>query len=255
MVLAVEADSECQGSPVRMHAANGLQPGASGRVVASAAADHMQSRHVDVGDVRGAAGAEANRAGRRVIDPGRLLADLTRLRADLEADLHERCEENSELDAFLRDEHEQAVARERTASPYAAWRDDRLTQVAVAWILGCVFVRFLEDNTLVNPPRLSGPGERRQRALDEHTLYFRERPTDSDREYLVHVFRAVAALPIAGQIFDKWHNPVWLLPEGCSRSLWRRRGSLAPLVAADRTGLRSPDTRFHRSGVGHALPG
>ena len=148
-----------------------------------------------------------------MIDPDRLLADLTRLRADLEADLHERCEENPELGAFLRDEHREAVARERTASAYAVWRDDRLTQVAVAWILGCVFVRFLEDNTLVDPPRLSGPGERRQRALDEHTLYFRARPTDTDREYLLHVFRAVAALPIAGQIFDERHNPIWSLPE------------------------------------------
>ena len=155
-----------------------------------------------------------HRAGRRVIDPGRLLADLTRLRADLEADLHERCEENTELDSFLRGEHREAVAQERTASSYAAWREDRLTQVAVAWILGCVFVRFLEDNALVDPPRLSGPGERRQRALDEHTLYFREHPTDSDREYLFHVFRAVAALPIAGQIFDERHNPIWSLPEG-----------------------------------------
>ena len=148
-----------------------------------------------------------------MIDPGRLLADLTRLRADLEADLHERCDENPGFDAFLREEHGEAVARDRTASPYAAWRDDRLTQVAVAWILGCVFVRFLEDNTLVDPPRLSGSGERRQRALDEHTLYFREHPTDTDREYLLHVFRAVAALPIAGQLFDERHNPIWSIPE------------------------------------------
>ena len=81
--------------------------------------------------------------------------------------------------------------------------------MAVAWILGCVFVRFLEDNTLVDPPHLSGPGERRQRALDEHTLYFRAHPTDTDREYLLHVFRAVAALPVAGQLFDERHNPLW----------------------------------------------
>ena len=144
-----------------------------------------------------------------MIDPGRLLADLTRLRADLEDDLRERCEEEPKLDAFLQGEHRQAVACKRTASPYAAWRDDHLTQVAVAWILGCVFVRFLEDNALVDPPRLSGPGERGRRALDEHNLYFRARPTESDREYLLHVFRAVAALPVAGQLFDQRHNPLW----------------------------------------------
>ena len=95
--------------------------------------------------------------------------------------------------------------------PYTVWRDDRLTQVAVAWILACVFVRFLEDNGLVDPPRLSGPGERRGRALDEHTLYFRPRPRESDRDYLLHVFRSVAALPVAGQLFDKDHSPIWWL--------------------------------------------
>lgn len=63
VVLAAESDSECPGSPVRMHAANGVQPGASGRVVGSAAADHMQRKRVDVGDVRGGAGAAANGRG------------------------------------------------------------------------------------------------------------------------------------------------------------------------------------------------
>ena len=144
-----------------------------------------------------------------MIDPGRLLADLTRLRADLEDDLRERCEEEPRLDVLLQGEHRQAVACERIASPYVAWRDDHLTQVAVAWILGCLFVRFLEDNALVDPPRLSGPGERGRRALDEHNLYFRARPTESDREYLLHVFRTVAALPVAGQLFDERHNPLW----------------------------------------------
>ena len=86
-----------------------------------------------------------------------------------------------------------------------------LTQVAVAWILGCVFVRFLEDNALIEPPRLSGPGERRQHALDEHTLYFRAHPTDTDREFLLQVFRGVALLPVAGQLLDERHNPLWYL--------------------------------------------
>ena len=148
-----------------------------------------------------------------MIDRDRLLGDLTRLRADLERDLRERCEEKPELDVFLQEEHQLAVGGRRTALPYAGWRDDYLTQVAVAWILGCVFVRFLEDNGLVDPPRLSGPGERRGRALDEHTLYFQPRPKDSDRDYLLHVFRAVAALPVAGQLFDEAHNPIWSLEQ------------------------------------------
>ena len=40
------------------------------------------------------------------------------------------------------------VRKGRTALTYTAWREDELTQIAVAWILGCVFVRFLEDNGL-----------------------------------------------------------------------------------------------------------
>ena len=148
-----------------------------------------------------------------MVDRERLLGDLRHLRADLEDDLRVRCEEESELDVFLRAEHERAVDGRRTALGYAAWRGDYLTQVAVAWILGCVFVRFLEDNGLVDPPRLSGRGERRRRALDEHTLYFQRRPTDSDRDYLLRVFHTVAALPVAGQFFDKAHNAIWTLEQ------------------------------------------
>jgi hypothetical protein len=47
-----------------------------------------------------------------------------------------------------------------------------LTRGAVAWVLGCVFARFLEDNRLVEPPRLSGPGERLGAAKEQHTAYF-----------------------------------------------------------------------------------
>ncbi len=148
-----------------------------------------------------------------MIDKDRLLADLKRLRSDLEDDLRARCGEEPRLEAHLQGVHREAVAHERTAETYDSWRDEHLTQVAVAWILGCVFVRFLEDNALVDPPRLSGPGARRQRALDEHTLYFRAHPEESDRDYLLHVFRAVAALPVADRIFDEAHNPIWSLEQ------------------------------------------
>ena len=42
------------------------------------------------------------------------------------------------------------------------------------WLLACVFVRFLEDNALVDPPRLAGPGPRLQLARDQRTLYFQQ---------------------------------------------------------------------------------
>ena len=186
-----------------------------------------------------------------MIDAGRLLADLTRLRADIEDDLRARCTERPDLETSLQEEHRKASTRERTASTYDSWREERLTQVAVAWILGCVFVRFLEDNALVDPPRLSGPGDRRRRALDEHNLYFRAHPTESDREYLLHVFHKVAALPVAGPIFDERHNPLWSLdPEILSGDaatrllgLWQRIDPDSGTLAHDFTDP-AWDTRF-----------
>ncbi len=186
-----------------------------------------------------------------MIDTGRLLADLTRLRSDLEDDLRGRCGERPDLEASLQQEYRRAVGRERTADIYDSWREECLTQVAVAWILGCVFVRFLEDNALVDPPRLSGPGDRRTRALDEHNLYFRAHPTDTDREYLLQVFRAVAALPVAGQLFDERHNPLWsvdaemLSGDAATRllRLWQRIDPDSGALAHDFTD-RAWDTRF-----------
>ena len=183
-----------------------------------------------------------------MIGASRLLKDLTRLRADLEDDLRARCGERPDLETSLQEEYRKAFARERTAGTYETWREERLTQVAVAWILGCVFVRFLEDNALVDPPRLSGPGSRREWAFDEHTVYFRAHPTDSDREYLLHVFCAVAALPVADQIFDETHNPLWSLgPSGDAATgllgLWQRIDPDSGALAHDFTDP-AWDTRF-----------
>ena len=103
-----------------------------------------------------------------MIDAPRLLKDLQRLLRELEDDLRERAGEVPEVDGKLRAQYREAKDAERTGQAYEVWREEYLTQVAVAWILGCVFVRFMEDNGLVETPWLSGPGERRQRALDQH---------------------------------------------------------------------------------------
>ena len=95
-----------------------------------------------------------------MIDRQRLLSDLQRLLKALENDLRERCDTNPEVDAPVRGEYERARAAGRTAQAYDIWREDHLTQAAVAWILACVFIRFLEDNRLVNAPHLAGPGDR-----------------------------------------------------------------------------------------------
>jgi len=164
-----------------------------------------------------------------MIHPPRLLKDLQRQLKWLEDDLRERIGQVAEIDAGLRKQFRSAKEAGRTGDAYEVWRDDFLTQAAVAWILGCVFVRFLEDNRLIPTPLLSGPGERLQRALDEHELYFRpeDRRTHSDRDYLLHVFEQVRSMPAAAELFDPKHNPLWAVgPSGDGASellrFWQR---------------------------------
>lgn len=144
-----------------------------------------------------------------MINPEVLLSDLKKLLGQLEGDLRERADEVPTLGESLRSAYQRAREAERTAQPFETWRDEYLTQAAVAWILGCVFVRFIEDNGLIDTPLLAGSGPRLDQAKDQRTIYFQQHPTDSDREYLYYVFRKVVALPAAAQLFDESHNPLW----------------------------------------------
>jgi hypothetical protein len=157
-----------------------------------------------------------------VIDAGQLLADLQRLLKVLENDLRQRCQEIADVNTQVQAEYSKARSADRTSQAYEVWRDEFITQVAVAWILACVFVRFIEDNRMLDDQQsarvwLAGPGERLQLARDQHTIYFREHPTESDREYLEHVFRAVTnptgkrPIAVVQALFDKEHNPLWRL--------------------------------------------
>ena len=96
----------------------------------------------------------------------------------LEADLLERSAsaEIPDVGQTLHTEYDRAKQAERTAQNYEDWRSDAITQAAAAWVLSCVFVRFLEDNRLIDPPKVAGPKEHLQQARDEHELYFREHP-------------------------------------------------------------------------------
>ena len=114
------------------------------------------------------------------------------------------------MDAPLRKDYDSAREKGRTGLTYSAWRDVELTQIAVAWILAGVFVRFLEDNELIDVPFLAGGNAaRHQRARDEHSMFFRQHPTASEREYFEHVFNTVAKLPGMKDFFDRRHNPLW----------------------------------------------
>lgn len=192
-----------------------------------------------------------------MINRSAFLSDLQKLMRQLEADLAERSDlaEVPEVKAALRAEYEKAQAAERTAQSYEAWRGDYATQVAVAWVLGAVFARFLEDNGLVEKAPISGPGERLQRAQDEYELYFRAQPLESDREYLLAVFRTLGALPGMAAIFVEqnpvFELPTWLSGDGAKEILlfFQRidgeTGALAHDFTDENLGTDEPfDTRF-----------
>lgn len=133
-----------------------------------------------------------------MIDSPNLLSTLKGQLTDLLADLHRQVDTVPEIDEQLRREYQRAFDAERTGWTFTEWAEDRLTQVAVGWLLGCVFVRYCEHNGLIDDPMIAGAGEAATLARAAQQDYFRAHPTDSDREYLYHVFRRAAALVASG---------------------------------------------------------
>lgn len=146
-----------------------------------------------------------------------LLDDLKKLLPKLEADLLERSEsgEVPDVGAKLREEYAEAQAASRTAQSFTDWRSDAITQHAAAWVLSLVFVRFLEDNGLINTPAIAGPGDRLTRARDEHEVYFRTHPTQTDRDYLLALFDDLTKPAATRDVFGA-HNPIRDLPNWLS---------------------------------------
>lgn len=160
-----------------------------------------------------------------MIDAPRLLADLIRQLKGLEDDLRARLlvpagtEAAAEpalqtLSAELRAEWEAARQAGRCAETFETWAEQVLTQGAVHWLLSCVFLRFIEDNALVERPWIGGTPDSGRLALarDRHETYFRAHPTQSDRDYLQAAFAEAGTLPGLHTFFDAAHNPVFRLP-------------------------------------------
>ena len=148
-----------------------------------------------------------------MINAPQLLADLTRLLKRLEDDLRQRIAEVAALKAGLQAEWQAARDADRTAETFESWADQVITQAGVHWLLSCVFLRFIEDNELVERPWLGGTPESDRLALarDRHEAYFREKPLESDRDYLLACFREAGTLPGLHTFFDEAHNPVFHL--------------------------------------------
>jgi hypothetical protein len=158
-----------------------------------------------------------------MINRSALLTDLKRLVTTVQDDLRARASSADvpEVGRRLAEEYARAQDARRTAATFEAWREGEITQMAVAWILSCVFARFLEDNFLVDAARIAGPTQDRlEDARDARLAFFRAHPTETDREYLLDLFDGLAALPGAAEIFGVV-NPIrslpgWLSPEAAT---------------------------------------
>jgi hypothetical protein len=166
-----------------------------------------------------------------VIDKAALLADLKPHVRTLEADLRQRAEQELEFAAVLTAEWEQAHEAERTAATYETWLDGEVTQAAVAWVLGTVFLRFCEDNGLIGLPYLAGPGERLAVAAERQQEFFEQNPHLTDRDWIIAGFGDMSeASPVAAGLFDRAHNSMWRITPShyAAKTLlafWRTRGA------------------------------
>lgn len=120
-----------------------------------------------------------------------------------------------EIGNLLRDSFAKMRESGGLSQSYEEWSGDNLEQVAVSWVLACVFVRFLEDNRLIDECWIAGDGDRGTLADGSYEIYFRNHPNETDREYLKFVFREVGKIPAASELFDEERVRLWAVnPSG-----------------------------------------
>ena len=146
-----------------------------------------------------------------MVDAKRLLTDLKRLHRDLLRDLREQHVASPQR-AAAQAEWQEAFDAKRTADTFETFWTAAIDQAAVHWILGVVFLRFLEDNRLLDRPFLSGPGERLELAQARQAAYVRQHPMHIDTDYLLDTFAEAARLPGLAGLYDPDHNPLFRLP-------------------------------------------
>jgi hypothetical protein len=190
-----------------------------------------------------------------VIDRKALLDDLKQQVKAVEADLGKQVKALGEVGARLRAEYDQARKLGRTAATWNSWLDERVTQVAVAWVLGTVFVRFCEDNRLIPEPYLTGPdGDRRELAEARYDAYVETDDDPTYRGWLEKAFDELGQGQAGRLLFDKRHNPLYQIPlshDGARElvEFWRQRDEEGVLVhdftdPLNEDGTEGWDTRF-----------
>ncbi|MEV5091074.1 BREX-2 system adenine-specific DNA-methyltransferase PglX [Streptomyces griseoincarnatus] len=190
-----------------------------------------------------------------MIDRKALLDDLKQQVKAVEADLGKQVKALGEVGARLRAEYDQARKLGRTAATWNSWLDERVTQVAVAWVLGTVFVRFCEDNRLIPEPYLTGPdGDRRELAEARYDAYVESDDDPTYRGWLEKAFDELGQGQAGRLLFDKRHNPLYQVPlshDGARElvEFWRQRDEAGVLVhdftdPLNADGTEGWDTRF-----------
>ncbi|MEU3290225.1 BREX-2 system adenine-specific DNA-methyltransferase PglX [Streptomyces longwoodensis] len=193
-----------------------------------------------------------------MIDRKALLDDLKPQVAAAKKDLERQVDERPEVDERYAIEYQQARELGRTAASRKAWLDEQLTQVAVAWVLATVFVRFCEDNRLIDEPYLTSPDiDRRELAQARYDEYKSTAHDPTWRGWLLKAFAEIGDGQAGRLLFDEWHNPLYQVPlshegAGALVAFWGRRredGTLVhdftdPLHEDDEDGTQGWDTRF-----------
>ncbi|MET9731659.1 BREX-2 system adenine-specific DNA-methyltransferase PglX [Streptomyces sp. NPDC006458] len=190
-----------------------------------------------------------------MIDRKALLNDLKQQVKAVETDLGRQVKALGDVGARLRAEYDQARKLGRTAATWTSWLDERVTQVAVAWVLGTVFVRFCEDNRLIPEPYLTGPdGDRRELAESRYDAYVESDEDPTYRGWLEKAFEELGQGQAGRLLFDQRHNPLYQVPvshDGARElvEFWRGRDEAGVLVhdftdPLNEDGTEGWDTRF-----------
>ncbi|MFI7364809.1 BREX-2 system adenine-specific DNA-methyltransferase PglX [Streptomyces sp. NPDC050149] len=149
--------------------------------------------------------------------------------AELSADQAEAVGAAEAVAGRLRAEYDEARGLGRTAATWNAWLDERVTQVAVAWVLGTVFVRFCEDNRLIPEPYIAGAdAERRDLAEARFAQYLSVTEDPTYRGWLLRAFEELGTGQAGALLFREDRNPLYQIPlsHDGARALvefWRER--------------------------------
>ncbi len=134
-----------------------------------------------------------------------LVSDLQKQVRRLEDDLREQAERLPELSERLRSDYDVARRTERTAEPWTSWLDAQATQAAVSWVLGCVFVRFCEDNNLTDRRWIAGlndaHGDGLARAVDAQAAWIQANPRENERGWLREAFSWLRSTHAGSSLF------------------------------------------------------